>query len=215
LEGFSVAAGTIWHYRGGRWEATDLTAFDWVEWTVPAVWAAADGEAWATVLIHVKGDREHPPAPKRFEEVLLHWDGLRWRIHDSASVGGRRRFFNDACFQPSGNGWFVGADLSDPNVRRPLAVRHRNHHWEPVALPEIGGPHGVLSDVVCLPGDRAVAIGVNYAGPRQPSKPVLLRYDGEWQRIELPDGFQHAEVGAIAALSDSDVWLAVSSVVAL
>ena len=209
FEGNSVATGTIWRYRHDRWEATDLSEFDWGEWTVGGVWAAPGGDAWATAVIQT-GERKRLSDPIVLESVLLRWDGQRWRVDDFNATGSRRRFFNDICFQPSGEAWFVGSDLTDPHVRRPVAVHRRDHTWQPVALPELSNTHGALSEVVCLPGGRALAIGASYAGASQPRQPVLLRYDQEWHRIELPDGLENAEIGAVAALSSNDVWLAVS-----
>jgi len=208
--GFRGPLGVVWQYRDGKWQPSDTSTFDWPDWSVLAVWASPEGQAWAASRVSVGGDHEHPPAPKQFKILLLRWDGQEWRIDDSPREGGRRWAFGSACFYPSGDGWFVGTDFGDANALRPLAVLRRHGEWEPVSLPEVANTRMSIGDVICLPGDRAIALGTHAGNDNRPGQPFLLRYRGSWERIEMPIDFQSAEIGAIAALSDSDVWLAVS-----
>jgi hypothetical protein len=123
--GSRQSSGVVWQYLGGRWEPSDLNAVAWPEWSVHAVWASPRDDAWAAATAQVKGDDRHPPAPKRFKPLLLHWEGVDWRVDESPRKEGRRWMFTSACFDPLGDAWFVGADFADPNVMQPLVVRRQ------------------------------------------------------------------------------------------
>lgn len=206
--------GAIWRFSGGGWQSVDLTPLSWPDWSVSAVRASARGEIWATGFIDIPADHRHRPGARRFRPILLRSGGTGWTADESPHQDGRNWAFYDICFDDAGSGWFVGADLGDDDAPRALAVRRSADTWQRTDEPaDLAGPHARLSGVACSSGGRAVALGESgHAGGYRDGSPVLLRYDGIWQRIELPVAFQHADVGAMAAVSDSDVWLALSSV---
>jgi hypothetical protein len=205
------ASGVIWHLRDGRWIPADLGGLGWPDWFVGEVRASPLGEVWATAGIELAPDHALPPAPKRIRHTLLRSDGVTWHEDQTPPEGDRRWAFYDMCFQPSGEGWFVGVDVSDPAALRALAVRRRNDGWERVPLPELANSGTSLDAVQCLGGDRLVALGsTRPSDDAHGSRVLLRRHDGAWQRIELPDAFRYADVQAIAAASDTDVWLALS-----
>jgi hypothetical protein len=199
-----TSQGVVWHYLDGHWTASDLTGVDWPNWSASAVFASPRGEVWVDARVALEGDDEHPPAPRRFKPMLLRSDGSRWDVDSSTRLGDRRWFFGDACFDASGDGWFVGMDFADPSAPKALAVRRRHGEWKRVLVPAVEGRLAALSRVVCLPGDRAVAIGSSVG------QELVLRYDGEWNLIQLPEAIRNAEVSAVGALSDDDIWLAAS-----
>lgn len=208
---FGTSAGVVWRFRGGRWESVDLSPVSWPDWLVGGVHASPQGEVWADATIELPGDDGHPPAPPRLRPTQLRFDGVSWRVDESLRADARRWMFYDICFDPSGPGWFVGADGADRDRPRALAVGRRSDSWERAELPDLPGPNPRLSQVECFPGDHAIAAG-NSEGllSMDDGFPLLLRYDGVWHRIEPPDAFRHASVGAMAAVSDSDVWLALN-----
>lgn len=205
------SAGVIWRFRNGRWESVDLSPLSWPDWSLGELRAAPHGEVWATAAINLGGDDGNPRAPRRFRPMLLEFDGAAWRVDESPREGERRWNFHDICFDEAGTGWFVGADFSANDAHRALAVRRVKDSWERSELPSLPGPNCRLTYVECLPGERAVAVGHCGSWPDQQSAPVLLRYDGVWHRVDLPEAFRDATVGAMAAVSDSDVWLALTS----
>jgi hypothetical protein len=142
---------------------------------------------------------------------LLRSDGVTWSEEPTPCEGDRHWAFFDACVQPSGESWFVGVDMVDPGTPHALAVRHRDDGWERMALPELADPNTGLDAVQCLGGNRLVALESTRPSDEARWARVVLRYDGAWQRIELPEAFRHADVQAIAAASDTDVWLALST----
>src|SRR5262249_47677995 len=157
-------------------------------------------------------DGLRPGVPKLDRSELLRSDAGVWQIDASPDLDERGWNFVDACFDPTGDGWFVGYERVEPHVFRALAVRYTNGDWHRAALPAIAARNSGLRDVVCLPGNRAVALATSSTDRDRSGPPVLLRYDSDrWQQIELPESFQRAEIGALAALSDSDVWLGVSN----
>jgi len=202
----------LWHYANGRWEPSEKP-LAWQDWQASGVWVSPRG-AWAEVAV-AQQEGARPGLPKRRRSLLLHSDGGGWRVDDSVHMDEQGWNFADACFHPSGDGWFVGSEKDEPGVVRALAVRRLDGEWRRISLPEFHEWAG-LKDVVCVPGNRTLVLGHGGNDRKDPGQPVLLRHDGErWQRIELPEAFRRAEVGAVAALSDFDVWLAVSNVVAL
>jgi hypothetical protein len=201
--------GVVWSYSSGKWTASDLAQLDWPNWYASSVFASPNGEAWTDACTTIEGDEEHPPAPKRFKPVLLRSDKGPWEVDPVTRMGDRRWWFHDACFDASADGWFVGTDLSDPNAWQALAVRRHQGEWQRIALPAGDGRNASVSRVQCLPGDRAIAIGTAGDGAT-PKRTLLFRYNGGWQRIELPEVYSYADVGGFAAPSDSEVWLAAS-----
>jgi hypothetical protein len=201
--------GVIWRFRSGRWEPAHLGGIEW-DWLVGAVRPSPSGTIWATGVVETDPDDEHPPAPPRLLRILLRSDdGVSWVQEGAMREGDRRWAFLDACFCPSGTGWFVGNDHGGGLGRRALAVRHRDGVWDSAALPDLPAPARLFS-VECLPGDGAVAIG--FIGEIfGETTPIVLRFDGTWQRIELPFDMGRGSIGALAALSTSDIWLAVNS----
>lgn len=213
VAGSRLPRGVLWRYANGLWEPADIRV-NWPDWYVRSVWVSPQA-VWARASVTEEG--LGPDMAKRRRSVLLHSeDGAGWRVDDSPQLDAGRWSFNDACFYTSDEGWFVGLERPEPNVVRALAVLRRNGQWHQTRLPELDGPDARLQEVVCLNNGHAVALGVSGGEVYHPSQPVLLRHDGDrWQQIELPQAFRRAEIGAMAALSDSDVWLAVSNVVAL
>lgn len=202
--------GVIWRFRVGRWVPADLGGLE-EDWGVGAVRPSPTGTIWATGIVEIGPDDEHSPAAARLVRILVRSDdGVGWRDEEAVREGDRRWRFNDACFGPSGAGWFVGTDDGGGLGRRPLAVRHRDGLWESAVLPDFPMPARLI-DVDCLPGDRAVAIGFTGELLGGENTPIVLRYDGDWQRIELPFDMGRGSIGALAALSTSDIWLAVNS----
>lgn len=204
--------GVIWRCRAGRWESVDPSPLSWPDWSVSVVRASSQGDIWATGFVDLPADHGHPPAPRRFRPILLRAEGTAWGVDEWPRQDGRHWTFYDICLDEAGTGWFVGADFSDDAAPRALAARRSAHTWQRTELPDLTGPHARLSDVACLSGGHAIAVGESgHAGGYRDGSPVLLRYDGVWHRIELPEAFRHADVGAIAAVSDSEVWLALSN----
>ena len=211
--GSRLGAGVVWHYANGRWSPSDL-GIDRPDWYARRIWVSPEA-VWTEVGVVLKEDLQPGPS-RRTKSVLLRSSGTAWQVDDSPGLEEHSWSFRDACFYSSSDGWFVGFERAEPRIVRALAVRRLNGEWRRDWLTELSGPRADLRQVVCLPENRAVALGISGGGMDGPGQPVLLRHDGErWQRIELPEAFRRAEVGAVAALSDSDVWLAVSNVVAL
>jgi hypothetical protein len=202
--------GVIWRFRAGRWEPAQLGGIEW-DWLVSEVRPSPAGTIWATGVVEIAPDDEHPPAPTRLKRILLRSDdGVGWVGEGAMREGDRRWLFNDACFGPSGAGWFVGVDHGGELGHRAVAVRHRNGVWEPAVLPDLPMPSRLIA-VECLPGDGAVATGFTGEFWGGENTPIVLRYDGDWRRVELPFDMGRASIGALAAVSASDIWLAVNS----
>jgi len=203
--------GVFRRYRNAGWEPIDATGIDWPAWFVTMVQSAPSGEVWAAISTAA----EHEPAASpetQPRHALLRRQADRWEIDPTVQALGPGWAFSDACFGAGDEGWFVGADLAASGGRRPLAVRRLRGAWEQAGLPQMASPRATLERVACLPDGRAFAIGTVGGDRDHRGHPVLLRYDGAWHEVPLPDAFLEASVGALAAVSDTEVWLAVSEV---
>jgi hypothetical protein len=207
------SVGVLWRYNAGRWQSIDLAGLDWDDWSIVDVFASPTGEVWATAVIDLDPDDALPPAQFRFKPILLRWDGATLRVEWEIREGDRRWQIADLCFDSDGSGWFVGTDFADPALRKPLAVRRRNGHWERADLPPLPpGRISGLTSVACLPNGRLVTWGASTDRRLGVSHPFVLRFDGSWEVIELPERYRAAEIGAMAAPAYSDIWLAVTNI---
>src|SRR5262249_19948327 len=119
------------------------------------------------------------------------------------------------CLDPNGAGWLVGTEWTPERQRRPLVVRVRGNALERVALPDLPGPNAYVNQIACVGDERAIAAAVvNATGSaltETGGTPILLAYDGTWSTVALPAQYDRYHVSALAALSATDVWLALSA----
>jgi hypothetical protein len=64
--------------------------------------------------------------------------------------------------------------------------------------------------MVCPKDGGVVAVGRAWDQRDDTTSPVLIRFTDQWERISFPDEFADATASALAALSNDEIWLAVS-----
>jgi hypothetical protein len=91
----------------------------------------------------------------------------------------------------------------------------RGTELERAALPDLPGPNAYVSQIACAGDGRAIAAAVvNAAGPaltETGGTSTLLAFDGAWNTVALPAPYDRHRVSAVAALTATDVWLALSA----
>jgi hypothetical protein len=196
---YGVAIGLVLRSSGGRSDVTELSDIPLGDWLISVLRIGTDGNGWAlgTVI------REAAPP---IVALLRLRDGV-WKLHplDGAQSGWN---LIDLCLDQNGDGWSVGVTTEDGHWREPLVVRLIGERLEEAALPSLPGPHSVLSKVACLPGGGAVAVGRSgIAKFMDRGDGLVLRYDGAWHEVELPDSLRGFVPTAMSAASERDIWM--------
>jgi hypothetical protein len=213
------AAPVAVNWNGTRWSSvpTPTPSGSTPNWTLKSVAASSASDAWAVGVqaagtkIHnslyehwngtawsvVAGPNEGPLAAVldfsptnawAFADfVVLHWDGHKWSVVSGA--------LNSLAVSADSPNDIWGIDRNDQ-------VTHYNGtSW---TLYTLGGPIGTVFESVdaLSPTDVWVGGGIDGGGP------VLEHFNGtSWQAMSTPSSFADAGVFAIAARSDSDVWI--------
>jgi hypothetical protein len=199
--------GVVLRREGPSWRVDELQTPEDPEWTVDHVRVSADA-AWAlgTAIPTAGGPTS----------LLWRRDGDQWRIDAPHLVPpGRVWSFARMCLDPVRNGWLVGTEWTPERMRRPLVVRVGGAQLERAVLPDLPGPNAYVTQIACTGEGGAIAAAVvNASGAALTDAggtPMLLAYDGAWQTVALPSQYDGYHVSALAALSATDVWLALSA----
>jgi hypothetical protein len=196
--------GFIARRAGDGWAEEPIAAGELWNWSLHQVQTAA-AAGWALGL------EERGPS---FQRVLLQ-RGAEWQVvRPYGWRGGDFWIVARFCTDPSGTSWFVGTQYDAQHRAHALAVRQRDGTFEPVPIGQLAGPGTAVDHVACLGGGGAVAVGA--AGMSEDrrdanARAILLHYDGAWRGEWFPDHLRGVSVTALAALSATDVWLAVTS----
>ncbi len=186
----------IEHWNGRHWTVQPSASPGGYD-ELAAVAATSPGNAWAVGYY----SSESPTEPD--EALIEHWDGSRWQIQPSPSLG-VGELYGVAATSPS-NAWAVGADVNG------VVIEHWDGKaWRLQASPQLG--IGTLFSVTATSPRNAWAVGYGNAG----AKILIEHWNGRhWKaqrspRPPRPAGGIGAEQGvqlsSVAAVSSRNAW---------
>ena len=213
------AAPVALNWNGTAWSSvpTPAPSGSTPNWTLKSVAASSASDAWA-VGVQVAGTKIHNSLYEHWngtawsvvagpnegplnavldfsatnawafaDFVVLHWDGKKWSVASGAIAS--------LAVSADGPGDIWGVYRNDQ------VIHYNGKSW---SVSTLGGPVGTVFESVdaLSPTDVWVGGGIDGGGP------VLEHFNGtSWQVMTTPSSFSGAGVFAIAARSDSDVWI--------
>jgi len=144
-----------------------------------------------------------------YNDVIYHWDGIRWR--SLVDTGGDRdaRLYEVAA-SSANNVWAVGEKGNSPSGGEPLQTvtkRWDGTNWNEVPSPNVGTGDSYLRGIAVISPTDAWAVG-GY-GPRTGTKQTLvLHWDGAaWSVVPSPNvEGQSNRFFSIDAISANKIW---------
>jgi hypothetical protein len=136
-----------------------------------------------------------------YSELLVHWNGTRWRAWPVSRRGYRQLFSIDAV--SSRDIWTVGFEFTFANGYLPITEHWDGTSWRRFPVPTLPD-YTFLYGVDAVSADDVWAVG--YQSVQTTTRPLTLHWDGSsWAIVPSPptsDGF----LQAVAAVSSRDVW---------
>ncbi len=193
--------GVLWSYGVEGWRPALVPEVPVVDWTVARLRFADANDGAA--LVHGRA-----PASAERRDVLLHFDGVRWSTAFAAPTGSE---LADVCLTADGGGWAVGRKVSAPRARWQGAAWRRDAGiWSEVPVAVRLEGEWEVHRVRCLAGGGLAAVGGRVVptatGPAVEG--LLLRFDGAWQRVELPEHMRALYPDALDVDPDGALWVA-------
>jgi len=195
----------LWHYVGEQWQPVDLGAAGLRRDVILRLAFRDRSDGWALAVAALDQVSQAQPH-------LLHFNGRSWMDATPDSLDHMSRL-RDLCIPTSEQGWIAGiAPGVEAQRWRGVVLSRQAGTWHEETLPESSGRTWVLNRLACLPNGVVLATGAVFGLEPNgtPQDGLLLRYDGAWKRIALPDELRTYELGQIWAASERDVWLVAS-----
>ncbi len=152
---------------------------------------------------------QHDSDANSYNDVIYHWDGIRWSfIFDTGGVHGARLY--GAAAASTNDVWAVGEKGNSPTTEEPLqtVTKHWDGtNWNEVPSPNVGTGDSYLRGVEVISATDAWAVG-GY-GPRTGTKQTLvLHWDGAaWSVVPSPNvEGQSNRFFSAEAISPNDLW---------
>jgi hypothetical protein len=198
IVGRSSAGGTtrpvVVHWDGRRWTPADLRAIVPASSDLGAVDARRRNDVWAVGARNVDGSAHG------WNDLVLHWDGRRWRRPRSPIHRFESGYYATAVdVAPRGDVWVAEETGSAPwFVRWPLRRRATPRLYQP----RLGAV--TASDIAAV--SRSTLWIVGDAGDRA----VVARWNGRTWRIEQTPfaSLDATTLMGVSALSPKDIWAA-------
>lgn len=211
-----VLIGTVLVVGSGTAVSASATPFT-ASGAVPGVWsvvsAPSPGSAQNTLFgvttmpnggVWAVGDRVSPSSARFVAPLVEHWSGSRWIAR--VLPGHQTNLLAD--FAPARNNlWAVGFFQVGMGVETVPVIDHFNgRNWTIVPSPRPA--LSVLAGIAGTSGADVWATGRQFIHGRAVT--IIEHYDGHgWTRVSSPSPVtDYLDLGAIAAISPSDVWVA-------
>ena len=176
----------VLHWDGVSWEHSETPSVGRRS-SLHDVVALADGTAYAVGYFRPRKSR----GPRA---LVMRFDGANWSRERLGFRGIRFTLENI-------DGHSVDALWATP-YEEPFALMRTSQGWSKVALPR----DAALRDVAVTPEGSAWFVA---QGGGRAHSPIVWRYfDGAWERFDVPDRRYSEYLFTIAAVSDSEVWIA-------
>ena len=138
--------------------------------------------------------------------IVLHWNGVAWRVAPDAGLDQHAQLRNLAVVAPN-DVWAVG-----DGHRHALIERWDGHEWRRVPSPDTGGSSSNLLAVTAVSARDVWAVGGYVVG--NAGRALVEHWDGaEWRIVPSPSppprpltARPYDSLDALAASSPSDVW---------
>lgn len=144
------------------------------------------------------------PQPLASQTLVMHWDGVKWRVARSPNPGRNENYLYSVTVIPGTRElWAVGL-YGGSGEPQPLILRWDGVGWRQVPA-DIGG--AFIHQVVAVSADDAWAVGT-WRPYGMWGQPLVLHWDGvRWARSATPlPGTREHSLSGVVATSSSDVW---------
>jgi hypothetical protein len=134
-----------------------------------------------------------------------HYDGTSWTIVSASHLGDAQLF--GVTTTSSSNAWAVGAYLNGASQRKTLIQHYDGTAWSKVPSPNQGLNLNYLLGVSANSSSDIWAVGEYVSDSSGKLRIMILHYDGaSWKVSPHPDKTTDDYLGAVKAVSASDVW---------
>jgi hypothetical protein len=138
--------------------------------------------------------------------LALRWTGGRWK-RTAAKTTGHRGLVGAAATGPSkiiGVGYYRPYLGNGAGSLKPISGRVRASGWQGRSVPDLPGPRATLTDVITMPGGKAIAVGTRLQGGR--IRATAMTWNGrKWSRSDPFRGTGSGLLGISRSASGS-VW---------
>lgn len=193
----------IEHWNGRKWTTTPSPSPGGSAATdeLASVSASSVTNAWAVGSFQMKG----AAGP-----LAVHWNGHRWRLTPTASLGTEDASFEGVTVISASNAWAVGSYTVGTGPRRTLIEHWNGTKWRRFLSPSPQGDDA-LSAVTAVSRGDIWAVGDDFTGGVTGDTDTTLveHWDGSsWKQVPSPNpgGTGDSHFNAVSAVSARDVW---------
>ncbi len=205
--------GKLYRYQAGAWHRDarlDHTYLAGRDWSIGNLLPVAPDDIGLLVKVTYGRDPLYYQvfgAALLKDDEWLRFDGERWRFTPSL-LSWPGVFPTETCHAGDGTHWVAGRTAWTEQGYRALVARRRNGGWQDVSLPQDHDQLSSVIDLACVGHGEVVAL---VGGSDEPLGAVrrlsLLRFDGAWHRLPLPEGVEQGHSATMAARSADELWL--------
>ena len=190
----------IEHWDGAQWSIVSApTPPGPGDSALSSVKALAANDIWA-----VGGFTDANNLP---QTLAIHWDGSSWSTVPSPNVGTTSNGLAAIDGTGPNDLWAVGSYAGGlGGIYQTLTLHWNGVQWSIVSSPNLGSGHNQLDGVAVIAANDAWAVGFtgSYPGPFQT---LALHWNGvQWSVVPTPNSPNGMSLGAVAAVSQTDVW---------
>ena len=165
-----------------------------------AISASGPRDAWAVGSAQQRDVEGGVSSP-----LLVHWDGNRWRLVDSAPTAPNAMLLSVVSISPQ-DAWAVGFAGSRSGGHHPLVEHWNGSSWSAVSVPAPPGVASALSGVFAISADDIWSVGNTGMGAK--GRTLTEHWDGSrWVLTPSPNasppGFRSAPDNALVAVGAS------------
>jgi hypothetical protein len=169
---FSVFSTLIEHWDGRAWTIVPSVDPSSTYNLLLGVSGISLSDAWAT-------GKFYDDAQQRFRTLVEMWNGRRWKVVDSPSIGTHDNELEAVTAVSSDSAWGVGWSSDVGIERKPVVERWDGQAWSIVRSPDLAAQ---LSDVAVSGPGRLVSVG--YYESADPGATLAERWNGSnWTTV--------------------------------
>jgi hypothetical protein len=179
------------------------------EGRLTAVTALSATDAWSV--------GQYAGADSLQRTLFEHWDGSQWKFVPSPNPGTQYNILQSVAGTSANDVWAVGYQSSASDVTQALIEHWNGSSWNAFPAPDLGKDSGQLNGVAAVTASDAWAVGIatTNGGANTPTiqHALVEHWDGKTWSIATTlapasAGANNSQLNAVAALSNSDVWVA-------
>jgi hypothetical protein len=169
---FSAFSTLIEHWDGRAWTIVPSVDPSSTYNLLLGVSGTSPSDAWAT-------GKFYDDAQQRFRTLVEHWNGRRWKVVDSPSLGNHDNELEAVTALSSDIAWAVGWSSDVGILRTPVVERWDSQTWSVVPSPDLSAQ---LNDLAVSGPGRLV--GVGYYESADPGATLAERWNGsDWTTV--------------------------------